>query len=179
MSLITRRYATAIVDAASAANNLEAIAEDLSRFAEAFKVSDDLAIVLTNPMFNEGERKKSLSVVMTALKLSDLVRRFLELLDERRRMSELPDIAVAVRQLADERAKRVRADVQTATELSDEAKESLRRALEKRTGKQVSLDISVDPSLLGGIRAAIGSTVFDGTIRSQLEQLRDTLARVD
>jgi len=117
--------------------------------------------------------------VLVKLGASELTQRFLALVAERDRLAEVGGIARAVRQMADERAGRVRAKVESATALAADAQSNLKRALEKRTGKKVDLDVVVDPELLGGLRATIGSTVFDGTLRSQLARLSESLERAD
>lgn len=178
-SSLSRRYATAIVDAAEAAGVSDTVATEIDGYAAAFAASKDLSNVLTNPVFTVEERSKTLTSVMDAMKLSDMVRRVLQMLQDRDRMVEIAAIARAVRHLADTRSKRVRATVESAAELSAETLTNLKNALEKRTGKHVELEIAVDPSLLGGIRTTIGSTVLDGTIRTQLEELRDDLLRVE
>ena len=180
-SSLSRRYATALIEAAASSSEaaIEEAAKDLDRFAQLFTDSADLANVLTNPVFTQIDRAKALKVTMDKMSLSDRVRRFLELLGERDRMAELPSIAKTVRHLADERAGRIRAEVSSAGPMSAGAADSLKRALELRTGKVVELDVRIDPSLLGGIRTQIGSTILDGTIRSQLDQLRDDLTRAE
>jgi F-type H+-transporting ATPase subunit delta len=180
-SSISRRYATALIDFAGSGGDaaIDRAAEEVARFAQLFDSSSDVANVLTNPIFTPAERSKTLDALMEKLQLSDATRRFLTLILERGRMAATPQIARTVRKLADDRARRVRAIVETAAPLSPDAADSLRRALEKRTGKRVEIDVAVNPSLLGGVRARIGSTVLDGTIRSQLELLRETLARSD
>jgi len=175
VSPVARRYASALIGAAG--DRIDRAAQDLDRFTAAFEDSFDLRNVLSNPIFTQTERKKALEATGTKLEISEIVRRFLEILGDKGRMGDLPAIARTVRRLADERAGRLRARVETATPLAPDAVDNLRRALEKRTGKKIELDISVDPSLLGGVRARIGSQVFDGTIRSQLDQLQESLAR--
>ena len=174
-SAVSRRYATAIVEAAAAAGTLEDIAAEVERFREVYEGVDDLRNVLVNPTFTDQEKSASLNAVIGKLGLSDMTRRVLELIGSRDRMAEMPGIARAVRRLADERAQMIRATVQSASPLPPEVQERLQKALESHTGKKVQMELTVDPSLLGGLRATIGSTVLDGTLRSQLDNLRETL----
>lgn len=180
-SPVNRRYARALVDAAAklGPTGVDQVAEEITRFASAVATSQDLTTILTNPVFTSVDREKALGAVLDKMQPSELVRRFFLLLSERDRMQELAAIAESVRRLADEGAGRLRAVIETASPLSPDAAESLRRALEKRTGKTIALDVTVNPALLGGVRAQIGSTVLDGTIRAQLDQLRDRLVRDD
>ncbi|MEO1336576.1 MAG: F0F1 ATP synthase subunit delta, partial [Myxococcota bacterium] len=87
-------------------------------------------------------------------------------------------ISEAFRALVDEKMNRATGTIRTAAELDEATQEQLKRALEKRTGKQLDLDVVIDPSLIGGVRAEVGTLVFDGTIKSELEKLRETLRPV-
>jgi len=178
MSLLSRRYATAFVETAVAAKTLDTAARELEAFARAFELKD-VAVALTNPGYPLEQRLAMQKAVLVKLGASELTQRFLALVAERDRLAEVGGIARAVRQMADERAGRVRAKVESATALAADAQSNLKRALEKRTGKKVDLDVVVDPELLGGLRATIGSTVFDGTLRSQLARLSESLERAD
>ena len=174
-SSVSRRYATAIVEAAADAGTLEATAREIESFCSVYESVADLRNVLVNPTFTNAEKSATLSAIMTKLQLSDMTRRFLELLASRERMSELPGIAPAVRRLTDERASLIRASIQSASPLPPEVQQRLQKALEAHTGKKVQVEVTVDPALLGGVRATIGSTVLDGTLRTQLDNLRETL----
>jgi F-type H+-transporting ATPase subunit delta len=178
-SSVSRRYATALVEAAAAASTLETVAAHLEAFSGAFESDAELSGALTSPVFTVAQRREMLGKVLDSIQVEPLLRRFLDLLAERDRLDEVPAVSRAVRKMADARAGRMRARVEAAAPLTEDAAESLRRALEKRTGKKIEMEIVVDPSLLGGVRASIGSTVLDGTLRSQLERLRDSLARAD
>lgn len=178
---VARRYATAIVEAAAARSDreLETVTKELEQFAGLMNFSFDLRHTLISPVFTQKERMAVLQKMLGMLKLSDLTTRFLTMIGERNRFSIIEDVARSARRLADARANRLRADVEAAAPLTKDAEESLRRALERRTGKAVELKVQVDPSLLGGVRARIGSIVLDGTLRSQLEQLKESLLRTE
>lgn len=178
-SPVSRRYAQALVDANAQQGQLalDRIAEEMERFAGAIQTSSDLKNVLRNPVFTDKEREAVLTAVSRKLILSPGVKRFIDLVVEKDRAGELEAIAEAVRKLVDERARRVRAEVQAAAELSDLAKKELKLALEKRTGRKVEMTVTVDPTLLGGVRAQVGSVSFDGTLKSELERIRETLSR--
>jgi F-type H+-transporting ATPase subunit delta len=179
MSTAARRYATAIVESAATQGEavLEQVTRDLEEFSAMVDGSQDLRHVLLNPIFTAKERTGALGAVLARVTLSDLSRRLLILLGERNRVSLLADVARNVRRLADQRAGRVRAEIEAAAPLTAEAKELLRRALERRTGRTVEMTVTVDPKLLGGLRARVGSMVLDGTLRSQLDGLREQLLR--
>jgi len=174
-STISRRYAKAIVESARTDEQVDQFAKELLTFCQACEHSEDLINVMTNPMFNQRDRDTTLDAVFTKLQTSNLIQRFIRLLVKRSRINEINGIAAAVREIADARAKRIRAKVESAAPLSDDTRESLRRALAKRTGLAVQLDITIDPKLIGGIRTSLGSLVFDGTLSSQINGLRESL----
>ncbi|MBC7925781.1 MAG: ATP synthase F1 subunit delta, partial [Bryobacteraceae bacterium] len=107
--------------------------------------------------------------------LSPLVRNFLFLLVDRRRTDLLNEIAPAFEAAVDERLGLVRAEVKSATPLSEPQQAELEGALSLVAGRRVRCDYQVDPALIGGVVARIGSTVYDGSVRSQLEAMRQTL----
>jgi F-type H+-transporting ATPase subunit delta len=100
-----------------------------------------------------------------------------QLLIERNRMSYLPDIARAYRTLADAKSGRVRGSVVSATPLDADSVRRLEQALEQLTQRNVVLEASVDPGVLGGVSAQVGSVVYDGTLRTQLDAMRRNLAQ--
>jgi F-type H+-transporting ATPase subunit delta len=105
------------------------------------------------------------------------VRNFFAYVIDQRRLVDFDAIRAEFEQLADTAAGRLKARVTAAAPLDDAQRERLQRALAARTGRSVELDVSVDPSLIGGDVATVGNVVFDGSLRTQLYQLRDTLSR--
>jgi F-type H+-transporting ATPase subunit delta len=177
-SLASRRYAEALIGAAGA-KDLARASQELLAFAELVEGSDEFRHVLLNPAFSVDEEHKALDAVMERMKLSDVVKRLLTMLAQRERMNEIRDIAETVKRISDERAGRVEAKIETAEELAPHALARLRSAVEKRTGKSVELQVVIDPSLIGGIRTTVGSTVFDGTLATSLRDLRESLVKTD
>ena len=171
------RYAEAFVESAAqqGSDTLSRSREELKQFSEAIDQVFDLSNLLLNPAVSSDDRVRALDEIMRALGLSDLTARFLHLLAERDRISEVREISTAIDEIADARAGREQAHIQSATELSEATVDQLRRALEVRTGKKIAFDIEVDPSLIGGIRVQVGSLVLDGTIKSELARLRSAL----
>lgn len=179
MSSVARRYATALVDSASASQTLEPTVRELESLAAALAANPELSSVLLNPVFTPVERKKVLDALLTKLALSPVTLRFVQLLSERSRFDLVADVAREARRLADARGNRLRAFVDTAAPLTADAEADLRKALEQRTGKAIELVVRIDPMLLGGIRVRVGSIVLDGTIRSHLGALRESLLRAE
>ncbi len=176
-SLASRRYAEALIEAAG--NNLPQASRELLAFADLVENVDEFRHVLLNPAFSVEEENQALDAVMNRMKLSDTVRKLLRLLAQRERMSEIRDIAETVKHISDERAGRVQARVETPEELSSAALARLKAAIEKRTGKHVELEVIVDPTLIGGVRTTVGSTVFDGSLKTELSRLRERLVATD
>lgn len=180
-SAAARRYAEAFVETAAAKGDdaLVTLRTELNTLAGSVDEVPEFENLLMNPAVSAEERRRTLDQVMNTLAISDLTRRCLALLAEKDRIAELPEIAVVVDELADKRAGRVQARVVSAVEMTEGSIDQLRRALERRTGKKIEMNVEVDPSLIGGIRAEVGSFVLDGTIRTELERLRFALEKRD
>nr|XP_061811854.1 ATP synthase subunit delta-like [Nerophis lumbriciformis] len=176
-SAAAHRYAEAFVESAAAKGDaaLQTLRSELNGLSAAVDESDDLSNLLMNPAFTNDERKKALDIVLDKIGVSTLTKRCLGLLAERDRINELKEIAVVFDEMADARAGREQAFVESATAMPEAAVDQLRRALEKRTGKKIEMNVSVDPSLIGGVRARVGSYVMDGTIKTELTRLRVSL----
>lgn len=182
MSNAARRYAEALIDSIfdgeNAAEAGRSAADELSQLAEAIREVPDLRNALENPSYTQDDRLKALEVIAGKLELSARTRSFAKLVIEKGRAAELTEISLVFRKLLDERSGRVIAVVTSAAPLTDAALADIKAALEKRTGKAVDVEAKVDPELIGGIRAEVGTIVFDGSIRSELESLREKLATV-
>jgi len=173
---IARRYARALLDVAADANRTDAVADQLAAFVKASEHNPELSDVLLNPAYSRSQR---LAVVEGMIKMTGnidpVLANTLRLLVERNRLVYLPDIARLYRDMADARAGRVRGHVTSATKLPADTLEQLRKNLQQLTQRDVILDSREDPSLLGGVSAQVGSVLFDGSVRTQLEQMRRVL----
>jgi len=174
---VSRRYARALFALARDEGRIEELRRELDSLCELLEGSAELQHAILRPLFPSAERRRALRAVCERLGASDTLRRFCSFLVDQRRVVELASIRVAFAELADEAAGRMRARVVSASPLSDAQRERLRRALATRTGRQLELDVEVDPSLLAGTVARVGGLVFDGSLRTQLEQLRTSLMR--
>jgi F-type H+-transporting ATPase subunit delta len=174
---VARRYARALFALAREEGRVEELRRELDALCELVGGSPELARAILRPLFPSGERRRALRAVCERLGASDTLRRFCSYLVDQRRIVELGAIRAAFAQLADDAAGRMRARVVSASPLSETQRERLRRALAARTGRELALDLEVDPALLGGTVASVGGLVFDGSLRTQLEQLRATLMR--
>lgn len=173
---VARRYARALIDVAAEAHGLDRVGEQLGRLAGLIQQNPELANLLSNPAYTRAQRRAVLDQVMAASQVSDpAVVNLVHLLNDRDRTPSLPDVERIYRTMADNRAGRVRGSVTSAVPLPAEALRQLSAALQQLTQRHVVLEPRVDPSLIGGVTAQVGSVVYDGSIRSQLEEMRRTL----
>jgi F-type H+-transporting ATPase subunit delta len=172
---VARRYARALFQIGVDAGTVEALGQELSDLADLFQQSVELRQTLVNPVFKPSEKKAILDRLLPRVTPSPIVQRFAALILDRGRISLLPALARAYRELSDAHAGRVRAVVTSAVPLGASDLERVRRSLERRTKKKVMLEAQVDPSLIGGLVARVGDLVLDGSVRTQLETLRDKL----
>jgi F-type H+-transporting ATPase subunit delta len=174
---IARRYAKALLAIGREDGQAESYKEELGGVAELFGEQKELEDTLSNPLYAKGDRQKVLQVVVGKLGLSKVMESFLLLLFDKGRIRHLGDINTFYEKLTDELANIVRANVVSAAELPDEAVEKIRAALSQKTGKEVKMDVGVDPALIGGVVTKIGDLVLDGSVKTQLESLKESLQR--
>jgi F-type H+-transporting ATPase subunit delta len=175
---IARRYAKALIDVAGEANQVEAITNDLARLAEASRNNGgELFHALSNPVFTVDERKHVLDAVLSRLGVQRTTRNVLMLLLDKGRFNALPEVAEEYAAMADSRANRARVVVETAEPMSPQLEAEVRASLERVTGKAVVLQTRVNPDLIGGMVARVGSKVYDASIRARLEDIRQKLVR--
>jgi F-type H+-transporting ATPase subunit delta len=173
---LARRYAKAIFEIGVEQKVLDKLGDDLRSLANALKESHELAASLTNPAIRRDDRRKVLDALLARVGAHAMVRNVVHLLLERERMSSLPYISRELDAMIEAKAGRVRAEVTSARPLDGQQLAQITAALEKLSGKKVTVEKREDPELLGGVVAKIGDVVYDGSLRSELQKLRDTLA---
>lgn len=171
---IPRRYAKALLAIGIEQKQFEIFGEQIGRFAELIK-QPVLKDTLSNPVFSASKRKAVVSELIARMGLSPVVRNFLLLLVDRNRITVLPDIHREYRILADRHAGRLRAKLTSAQPLAAPELQQIKSALETSTGKQLLIEQSVDNTLIAGVVTQIGSVIFDGSVRTRLEQMRTSL----
>lgn len=174
-SAAAERYARALFSLAKDASRVDAVGEELGALVEAMRQVPALRDVLVRPLHPAKERRAALRAVGQGLGLSPLVQNFCSFLIDQRRTRDVEAIHERYQRLAEEAAGRVRGEVSSAAPLASDQVERLRAALARRTGRAVDLELRVDPELLGGVVARVGDLVFDGSLRTQLAQLRASL----
>jgi F-type H+-transporting ATPase subunit delta len=176
---VARRYARALADVAGQkdAKNLDRTAREISLAAAVLTGDAQILRFFDDPSIPRESKDASMQTLARKAKLSELSARFLGVLIDNRRTSALPAIDEALRALRDERLGIVQAETTMAVKPSETEVKQLRQALERMTGRQVQLSVTIDPGVLGGARTRVGSQVYDGTLRSQLAALRRRLAQ--
>ena len=174
---IARRYAKALLLIGKEDGKTETYRKELSDFSELIEREKSLGEAINNPLYNADERKKVLATILEKLSLSGIMKSFLTLLFDKGRFIYLSDINDFFQRLADELKGITRASLVSATELSSETVERIRSTLAERTGKDIILEIEQDPGLIGGIVTRLGDLVLDGSIKTQLLNMRESLKR--
>jgi F-type H+-transporting ATPase subunit delta len=175
---VASRYAGVLADLATKPGSTlepQRVVEELETFENAFAASAGLRRVLLAPAVPPVRKRAVITELARAMELSDLVKRFLFVLIDHRRTELLPEIREAFESEMDERLGVVRVDVASARELTAAQRERLAAGLARLTGKQARTRFNVEPELIGGVVARIGSTVYDGSVRGQLEDLKRQL----
>ncbi|MEB2345280.1 MAG: ATP synthase F1 subunit delta [Deltaproteobacteria bacterium] len=174
-SAAAERYARALFGLARDQDRVDAVGQELATVIEAMRQVPALRDVLLRPLHPATERRAALRAVGERLGLSPLLQHFGSFLIDQRRTRDLEAIHDCYQRLAEEAAGRVRGELVSAAPLESAQLERLRAALAQRTGRSVDLEVRVDPALLGGVVARVGDLVFDGSLRTQLAQLRASL----
>jgi len=176
-SAISIRYAKALLNIATEEKQVEQYAEELAEVAAVLKQEDLLRLLLDSPTFPLTKKTTIMNDIAAKMELSIGMGKFLSLLLEKGRIVYLPQIEVKYRKLADELSGVVRARISSANKLTKKRAESIKAGLEKQTGKQVVLSVKTDKSLIGGLQAEMGGKLFDGSVKTQLKRIADTLAK--
>jgi len=170
------RYARALLDVGVQERaNLEAIEQELAAFVDLLAHHPTLAKVLLNPAVPVPRKRAAVGELTKAAGTAPTVSKLLALLAERDRLVLLPDLLAAYRDRLLDYRKVVRAEVTTATPLAADRARAIEASLARMTGRTVILDTKIDPSIIGGVVARIGSTVYDGSITRQLQKLKENL----
>ncbi len=172
---IARRYAKALFSLALEKGRVEPWSNSLQGLKEAVEASPDLRDVLSNPVYSREQRRAIVEKLAAALSLDEEPASLLFLLGDRNRLAHLSDVVDTFRDYADQHLGRMRARVTSAVKLDEGAAQAIADELSKKTKAKVLLDRVVDPAILGGVVAQVGSLVYDGSVRTQLEDLRKQL----
>jgi F-type H+-transporting ATPase subunit delta len=174
MSVAASRYAKALIDVLYPQKAQPGL-EQLQKFSSLLLQQADVRRVFENPTISAERRKALLKEVGAALGFEPPVRNFLNLLVERNRMDLLDEITQAYQKFLDDKLGIVRARVTSASPLDATQQSEVAARLQAATGRVVRIELTTDPSLIGGVVAEVGSTIYDGSIRQRLQSFRKGL----
>ncbi|ASQ91478.1 F0F1 ATP synthase subunit delta [Prosthecochloris sp. GSB1] len=173
-AIVSRRYATALLDVAEEGGFIDTVTADLEVIGDTVAGSRDLLNMLKSPLLKGDLKARVFKEVFKGM-LSEQTLRFIDLLCRKKRAALLAEVIEEYGALRDERNGIVNVDVHSAVELDDEQSKKLINELAAYTGKKVRANLSLDEQLLGGVTVKIGDTILDGSVKHQLEMLRDAL----
>jgi F-type H+-transporting ATPase subunit delta len=176
-SRIVKRYTRALFELAQEAGSREEVGQDLSAFDGFLAGDEDLREALLSPVLTRDVKAQVLDAVLDATGPNPYVANFLRVLLEARKLSLLSQMVAAFRDLADEAAGRVQGTVAASMPLEEADVKALSEALSRTLRKEVRLGSELDPALCGGVVARVGNLVFDGSVRTQLQRMRETLIK--
>jgi F-type H+-transporting ATPase subunit delta len=174
--IISQRYARALMNLSGKDKDVETMAAALD---EAVTVvgGAQMTAFLTSESPTHEVKANVLKTVLDKMGGPKTLSPFIRLLQQKRRLALLPEIAIVFRRLADARLGRAQADVTVAEPMTKAVEERLRKQIEKSTGKSISLNVTVDPDILGGAITRVGSVVWNGSVRHHLDQVREQLLK--
>ena len=177
MSVIAmaRRYAEALADVATARNQVEVIDGEVRAFAEMMKSSRDLHNLFASPIVSQNDKLKVLETLIARTTTSKLTGNLLRTLLSHYRLHHLVAVYEQFQREINERKGLIIAEVTTAAEVGSAEQAKLGQTLEKMTGRKVNFRFKTDPSLIGGVVTRIGSVVYDGSVRTQLREIKERL----
>jgi len=170
------QYATALADIALEQGAAEPVKKQLADFGAAYGESAELRNILANPAVERAIKHAVLEKLAARLGASRIVRNFLFVVADHQRTHLLPEIQQTFETVIRQRQGVAQAEVTSATELSAAQKTVLQQTLERLTGQKIQAKYSMDPGLLGGVVVRIGDTIYDGSVRNRLNQMRARLS---
>lgn len=176
-SVVTSRYAKAILDLAAEKKKVEKIEADMKDLGAMLDASDDLRALVHDPRISKTKQQDVVQALVSKAKLQDITKNFLNVLIENRRLNILDAVIKRVHQdLAEMRGERV-AKIKVAQDMSAKQVKELEAALAKASGTAITLDVQVDPSLLGGMVITLDSRMIDDSVAGKLERLKLAMSR--
>lgn len=176
-SIVAKRYAKALLELGRDDGNFEKYGQELTAMVGLLDESPELEQVLSNPGFELDDRKAVLAKILDKASPSPMVANFYKLLMDRNRIGELRGIESVYSKLLDDARGITRAEITSASALKDEEIQKLKDSLKSVAGREVQIEVNEDPSLIGGLKARIGDLVLDGSVKTQLDSLKDSLRR--
>lgn len=172
VATIANRYARALADVITERHEVTDVVGELGTFAQLMQQHTDLREVFASPVISLERKRNVLNELLARLRVRQTSNNVLQLLLENHRLHQLDEILRSLARELDTRANIVSAEVTTARALGDQDREMLRNRLRAATGKEVRLQFRTDPNIIGGVVTRIGSLIFDGSIKTQLAQMK-------
>jgi len=173
---LAKRYARAILDTTESIEQARRTVEEMQTFHKVMDSSKDLYHLLHNPIFR-GQQVSVVETIVSKSGFAKLTGSLIAMLIKRGRIDAISDIAESMLRIIEEKGGTYRAQVASAKPLSDEQMKNISAKLESIAGHKLAVETEVDPKLLGGVVAKLGSKVYDGSIRAQLSRMEELLAR--
>ncbi|WP_129791150.1 F0F1 ATP synthase subunit delta [Sphingosinicella sp. CPCC 101087] len=169
------RYALALFALARDEKQLETVGNSLAAVRRALAESEDFRALTTSPLIGREEKVKAIAPVADAMRLDPLTRNFLGVLASNGRLGQLGNVIRAFNLLAASHRGEITAEVTSAHPLDDDQVEAIKQNLRTRMGRDIAVDLDVDPAILGGLVVKIGSRMIDGSIRTKLNTLAQAM----
>jgi F-type H+-transporting ATPase subunit delta len=175
VSGVSGRYATALFELARDEKSIDAVKTDLDRFATMLAESEDLKRLVRSPVFSADTQAKAVAAVLDKAGISGISANFLRVLTANRRLFAIVDVIRAFRALVAKFRGEATAEVTVAETLSEKNLDALKTALKSVTGKDVALNVNVDPSIIGGLVVKLGSRMVDSSLRTKLSSIKNAM----
>ena len=175
VSGVPGRYATALFDLAREEKSIDAVKADLDKFEALLNESADLRRLVRSPVFTADMQQKALSALLDKAGIGGTTAKFLKVLTANRRLFAVSEVIRGFRALVAKFKGEATADVTVAEALSDKNLDSLKTALKSVTGKDVVLNVKVDPSIIGGLVVKLGSRMVDSSLRTKLNSIKHAM----
>jgi F-type H+-transporting ATPase subunit delta len=169
------RYAKALFELARDENQLETVAASLAALKRALDESEDLRALIASPLISRDEAGQTVAATAAAMKLDSTTSNFLGVLSQNRRLAELGSVIRAFDMMLSAHRGETTAEVTSAHPLTDDQVAALKTNLKNRLGRDVAVDLAVDPAILGGLVVKVGSQMIDGSIRTKLNTLAQAM----
>ena len=175
VSGVSGRYATALFELARDEKSIDAVKADLDKFEALLVESADLNRLVRSPVFSAGVQQKALSAVLDQAGLTGTSAKFLKVLTANRRLFAVGEVSRAFRALVAKFKGEAIADITVAEQLNEKNLDALKAALKSVTGKDVALNVKVDPSIIGGLVVKLGSRMVDSSLRTKLNSIKHAM----
>jgi F-type H+-transporting ATPase subunit delta len=175
VSGVSGRYATALFDLARDEKSIDAVKADLDKFSALLADSPDLLRLVRSPVFTADMQGKALAAILAKADIGGITAKFLQVLTANRRLFAVSDVIRAFRALVAKFRGEATAEVTVAEQLSDKNLDALKAALKSVSGKEVDLNVKIDPSIIGGLVVKLGSRMVDSSLRTKLNSIKHAM----